>query len=214
MTVFIALLRAINVGGTGKLPMAEFRNACETAGLLDVETYIASGNVIFSSDKTQEQVHQLLLDILTSQFGLVSNDVILRQSHDLAETIANNPFKDAANIRPHMLHVQFLANAASDSASTYLAAYAGPERLHLAANHLYVDYVNGAGTTNLTPSKLQHMLNVTGTSRNWNTCQELLSMAMAQENPAPSTKLIQQSQRKSRLAAALKANLKRRKART
>src|SRR5271154_6245386 len=50
MAAFIALLRAINVGGTGKLPMRELKQACEAAGLKQVSTYIASGNIVFVSE--------------------------------------------------------------------------------------------------------------------------------------------------------------------
>ena len=49
MTHYIALLRAVNVGGTSKLPMSELKAMCETAGFADVRTYIASGNVLFTS---------------------------------------------------------------------------------------------------------------------------------------------------------------------
>ncbi|HEY0489493.1 MAG TPA: DUF1697 domain-containing protein, partial [Telluria sp.] len=49
MTTFIALLRAVNVGGTGKLPMTELKAMCEAAGFTNVRTYIASGNVVFDS---------------------------------------------------------------------------------------------------------------------------------------------------------------------
>ena len=50
MPVFIALLRAINVGGTGKLPMSDLRSLCEKAGFRNVRTYIASGNVVAEWD--------------------------------------------------------------------------------------------------------------------------------------------------------------------
>ena len=53
MTVFIALLRAVNVGGTGKLPMTKLRAMCEAAGFTDVRTYIASGNVVFGSPSSR-----------------------------------------------------------------------------------------------------------------------------------------------------------------
>ena len=48
MTRCIALIRAVNVGGTGKLPMSELKSICEDAGFLNVQTYIASGNVVLA----------------------------------------------------------------------------------------------------------------------------------------------------------------------
>ncbi|HEY3747231.1 MAG TPA: DUF1697 domain-containing protein [Gemmatimonadaceae bacterium] len=49
MPSFIALLRAVNVGGTSKLPMTHLKTMCEDAGFESVRTYIASGNVIFET---------------------------------------------------------------------------------------------------------------------------------------------------------------------
>jgi len=59
-TAYIALLRAVNVGGTGKLPMAELRKLAEEIGFAGVSTYIASGNLLFKSDLTEKQVKKQL----------------------------------------------------------------------------------------------------------------------------------------------------------
>ena len=56
MAAFIALLRAVNVGGTGKLPMTELKAMCEALGFTGVRTYIASGNVVFTSRKSESAV--------------------------------------------------------------------------------------------------------------------------------------------------------------
>ncbi|HSB59600.1 MAG TPA: DUF1697 domain-containing protein [Methyloceanibacter sp.] len=60
MTAYIALLRAVNVGGTGKLPMEDLRALCVEAGFAKVRTFIASGNVIFSCRKSEAQVRAIL----------------------------------------------------------------------------------------------------------------------------------------------------------
>ena len=69
MTAFIALLRAVNVTGTGKLPMTELKAMCEAAGLKSVKTYIASGNVVFKSNKTEAKVKALLEAAATAYVG-------------------------------------------------------------------------------------------------------------------------------------------------
>ncbi len=66
MTAFVALLRAVNVGGTGKLPMGELVRLCESAGFCSVSTYIASGNVVFSSRETEARVKARLEQALQS----------------------------------------------------------------------------------------------------------------------------------------------------
>ena len=52
----MALLRAVNVGGTGKLPMSELKAICEQLGFTSVRTYIASGNVVFASRKAESAI--------------------------------------------------------------------------------------------------------------------------------------------------------------
>jgi uncharacterized protein (DUF1697 family) len=84
MATFIALLRAVNVGGTGGLPMKDLKAACEGAGLQKVSTYIASGNVVFDSDKSAAAVKTLLTDLLRKRFGLTKNHVLIRTPERLA----------------------------------------------------------------------------------------------------------------------------------
>src|SRR5262249_60530899 len=69
MTVFVALLRAVNVGGTGKLPMADLKQMCEGAGFNAVRTYIASGNLVLESGKTEGAVKAALESTLRSYAG-------------------------------------------------------------------------------------------------------------------------------------------------
>ena len=60
MGSFVALLRAVNVGGTGKLPMSELKTMCEELGFAAVRTYIASGNVVFASRKSESAIKSVL----------------------------------------------------------------------------------------------------------------------------------------------------------
>ena len=69
VNAYVALLRAVNVGGTGKLAMAELKAMCEAAGFLSVRTYIASGNVVFQSPKTEVQVKAALEAALSTYAG-------------------------------------------------------------------------------------------------------------------------------------------------
>ena len=176
MSVFIAILRAVNVNGTGKVPMKELKAACEAAGLRDVATYIASGNLVFEQDGTAEQARSIIADILREQFGLTRNHTIIRTPEALARAIADNPFPDAATDRPASLMLHFLEAVPPAGASDALAQWTGPERAHLSGDHLYVDYAEGVGRSKLLPSVLERLLKVAGTARNWNTSQKLLEM--------------------------------------
>jgi uncharacterized protein (DUF1697 family) len=181
MAVYISLLRAINVSGTGKLPMKELKAACEAVGLKQVSTYIASGNIVFVSEKPATGVKSVIAGLLRDRFGLTRNHALIRKPDDLARVIARNPFADAAARRPNLLMVTFLDRPPDAGAAEALAAFEGPERLHLDGEHLYVDYVESVGKSKLTPALLDKALKVPATGRNWNTVNKLLEMARALE---------------------------------
>jgi uncharacterized protein (DUF1697 family) len=181
MAVFVALLRAVNVGGTGKLPMQELRAACADAGLRSVSTYIASGNIVFETDKSAAVAKGLIGDLLGDRFGLTENHALIRTPRQLAQVIAGNPFAAAAAKRPNLLMVSFLDGRPPAAAAGALAAYGGPERLHLAGDHVYIDYAEGVARSKLTPAFFAKTLGVPATARNWNTTNKLLEMARALE---------------------------------
>jgi uncharacterized protein (DUF1697 family) len=181
MAVFIALLRAVNVGGTGKLPMQDLKIACEKAGLSQVSTYIASGNIVFNTDRSAAAVKTLITKLLRDRFALTKNHTLIRTPRELAKVIAGNPFAAAAAKRPSLLMVNFLDGLPPPGAAAALADYDGPEQLRLDGDHLYVDYVEGVGRSKLTPAFLDKALQVPATGRNWNTTNKLLQMARALE---------------------------------
>ena len=95
MTTYAALLRAVNVGGTGKLPMSELRAMCESVGFSNVRTYIASGNVVFESKLSEKSVKAKLERALETYAGRPVG-VLVRTGAELAVVLAKNPFSSAA----------------------------------------------------------------------------------------------------------------------
>src|SRR4051812_28498734 len=95
MTAFIALLRAVNVGGTGKLPMSELKGMCEAAGFENVRTYIASGNVVFESPLPEAKVKAALEKALHAYAGKPVGAMV-RTGAEMAEVLKANPFPHAA----------------------------------------------------------------------------------------------------------------------
>lgn len=177
MKCWVVLLRAVNVGGTGKLPMEDLKSALTSHGLENVRTYIASGNVIVDTDLDGETLRTTVNTILNTQFNISGERSIIVNLATLNRAINSNPFRDAAQQRPTMLHLHFLSSQPHANAETNLTSYKGPERLRLDGQHLYVDYINGAGTTALTGRFLETALGTTGTARNWNTVLHLAEMA-------------------------------------
>ncbi len=167
MAAFIALLRAVNVGGTGKLPMTELKAMCEALGFADVKTYIASGNVVFSSRKSESAVKKALEAALESYAGKPVG-VMVRTSAEMQAVLAENPFPKAA---PNRTVAVFLDSP--PPADTLKAAKnRKDEEIKLGRREIYIHYGDGMGQ-----SKLVLPAAKTGTARNINTVATLAKMA-------------------------------------
>jgi uncharacterized protein (DUF1697 family) len=170
MTVFIALLRAVNVGGTGKLPMSELRRVCESAGLREIRTYIASGNVVFESDATAAEVKARLERQLHALAGKPVG-VLVRTAAEMAEVLSRNPFPASPANRTVAI---FLDESPSPDLLAHVTGRGG-EDVTLGAREVYVRYGNG-----MARSRLRIPGTDTGTARNMNTIRTLCDMAQVQ----------------------------------
>jgi uncharacterized protein (DUF1697 family) len=169
MTAFIALLRAVNVGGTGQLPMTELKVMCEQAGFEKVRTYIASGNVVFAADLSEARVKGELEARLADYAGKPVG-VCVRAAKEMAKVLAANPFPDAPGNRAVAI---FLDAAPPKDAAEKAVGRADDEAIALGAREIYVRY-GEAGQGN---SKLRIPAAKTGTARNLNTVAKLAAMA-------------------------------------
>jgi uncharacterized protein (DUF1697 family) len=169
MTAFVALLRAVNVGGTGKLPMRELVRLCEAAGFTSVQTYIASGNVVFKSKETEARVKARLEQALHDCAGKPVG-VLVRTASEIAEVLANNPFPKAL---PKWTVAIFLDEPPPRDTLETLSGQRD-EEVRLGGREIYVRYGSGMGT-----SKLKIPAAKTGTARNMNTIAKLAEMAAA-----------------------------------
>jgi len=167
MTTYIALLRAVNVGGTGKLPMAELRAMCEAAGFEDVRTYIASGNVVFRSANGAKQAQAALEKQLQAYAGKPVG-VVLRTGAELRRALDANPFPQAA---PNRAVLIFL-DAAPPADALAAVKHRNGEEIALGEREIYVHYGDG-----MADSKLVIPAAKAGTARNLNTVAKLIEMA-------------------------------------
>lgn len=165
--LYVALLRAVNVGGTGKLPMADLRAMCETLGFTEVRTYIASGNVVFRASANARAVKSAL-ERAVAAFAAKPVAVMVRSHAELLAVLAANPFPEAPGNR---LVVVFLDQPPPPDALAHASKVAG-ERIALGAREIYIDY--GAG---MRESKLKLPAAASGTGRNLNTVMKLEEMA-------------------------------------
>jgi len=167
MTSFIALLRAVNVGGTGKLPMSDLKELCEELGFGAVRTYIASGNVVFESRKSEAAVKAALEKRLEAYAGKPVG-VVVRTAEEMAQVLSDNPFPKAP---PNRTMAVFLDRAPPTDA---LAGIRGQkdEEIRLGRREIYIHYPHGMAKTKLVVPAAK-----AGTARNINTVATLARMA-------------------------------------
>jgi len=167
MTNYIALLRAVNVGGTGKLPMTELAAMCEGCGFAKVKTYIASGNVVFQSGKSEAQVKKALEAALAEYAGKPVGAMV-RTAAEMAAVLAANPFPERAGNAT----VAIFLDAAPPADAFEKVTGQKDEECRLGLREIYVHYGAGMGT-----SKLKIAAAKNGTARNMNTVAKLAEMA-------------------------------------
>jgi uncharacterized protein (DUF1697 family) len=167
MTRYVAFLRAVNVGGTGKLAMSELRTMCESIGCTNVRTYIASGNVVFDSRLGEASVKRKLEVCLATYAGKPVG-VLIRTGKELAAVLAANPFQSVA---PNRTVAIFLDAPPPPDTLSHLSGKQD-EEVALGTREIYVHYGQG-----MAHSKLKIPAAKTGTARNMNTVGTLVEWA-------------------------------------
>jgi uncharacterized protein (DUF1697 family) len=167
MAKYVALLRAVNVGGTGKLPMSDLRSMCHEAGFARIETYIASGNVVFEAKAAASKVKAELEARLLAYAGKPMS-VFVRTASEMQAVLDANPFPDA---EPKYTYAIFLDERPPPDTLRHAVGQNG-EEMRLGEREIFVRYGAGMGR-----SKLRIPAAETGTARNMNTIAKLASLA-------------------------------------
>lgn len=178
MPVIVAMLRGVNVGAHNRIKMDALRDLCGALDLLDVQTYVQSGNIVFrTKERNLTTLAQKIRSGIEKKFGF-SPEIILRSASDLRDVIARNPFAGMKDIEPGKLLVDFLSSEPSPEARTSIRAIkTDPEKLHIEGREIYIYFPNGAGRSKLSWPALEKILKTPGTARNWNSVTKLLAMA-------------------------------------
>jgi uncharacterized protein (DUF1697 family) len=178
MTVHIALLRAVNVGGRS-LAMADLRTMLTDLGYENPRTLLQSGNAVFTA-KSKPSVSTLEAKLEAEaqrRFG-IGISFMLRTSAEWDAIIARNPFTGAAKTDPAHLLLMALKSAPAAAAIKALRDdYKGPETIHVTGRNAYLIYPEGIGRSKLTNMLIERKLGVAGTGRNWNTVLKLAALA-------------------------------------
>jgi uncharacterized protein (DUF1697 family) len=175
MTVYIALLRGVNVGGHGRVSMKDLASWVADAGATDVKTYLQSGNVVFKADiDSMADFADVMEKRITAALGF-DIAVMLRSRSEMEKVASRNPFLEQTT-DPKALHVNFLSSQPDPAVVAALKAPPGPDQFRAREREIYLYCPNGVGRTKLNDAFFKK-LRVVYTSRNWNTVTHLVALA-------------------------------------
>ena len=175
----IALLRGINVGGHRKVPMIELKAIAADLGFLNVQSYIQSGNLIFSARGSASGVERTLETALRKHFDF-HVEVIVRTEAEWSRYAESPVFPEAAKNHPHL----FLLGCAkrpikSDALELLRARATNHERIEVKHDALWIDFQTSVGRSKITPTVVDKAVGSPVTMRNWKTVLKLAEMGRA-----------------------------------
>lgn len=174
MTRQVAFLRAVNLGATRRVPMAELRSHLSAEGFDGVSTYLASGNVLLTSELAPDELARELEARIAARFGL-DVPVAVRTRDALAAIVASNPLAAVA-VDPKRYQVSFLSAEADPALAARLDAVAvAPEAVAVRGREIFAWHPNGIIRSQLAKALGDRRLGAT--ARNWNTVTALLALA-------------------------------------
>ena len=172
----VALLRAINVGGTKLVKMEALRDCCAGLGFTNVRTLLQSGNLIFSSAPADAELERLLETRARKELDL-NTEFFVRSAKEWARIINGNPFPEDARRDPARLILMLLKEAPkAKSVEALRVAITGPETVHVQGRDAYFIYPDGTGRSRLTLSLIEKKLGTRATGRNWNTVLKIAAL--------------------------------------
>jgi uncharacterized protein (DUF1697 family) len=179
MSIYISMLRGINVGTQKRISMESLRGIYIDLGLEHVRTYVQSGNVIFESRDEQRLGLVSRIEAQIQQTCGYATEVFIRQAEELQRILASNPFLIQRNEDPSKLHVTFFYRSPSITQLNQLTTPGDTtDEFASAEMAVYLFCPNGYGKTKLSNSFFQRKLGTPVTTRNWNTVIALYKMAL------------------------------------
>jgi len=178
MDICITMLRGINMTGHNTIKMTVLADLFRHLGYTDAETYIQSGNIVFTCHNGNiDDVSSGIRKAIISDFNL-NISVITRTSDDMENIISTNPFLGEPGFDPAKMAVLFLELKPTDEQILKVAGIDyPPDKFHINDSEIYIYCPNGFGKTKLYTNFFEARMKVTGTARNWRTVNKLLEMA-------------------------------------
>jgi len=168
MTAYVALLRGVNLLGVSTLKMADLKAIADKLGLKQARTYIASGNLLFLSNKAEQPLRRALEQEMKAHMGRELR-VMLRTAAELAAVVEANPFADSPGNRVQA----FFLNEPPPTDLKETARNQDDERIATGPREVFVAY----GEQGIGKSRLRLPAAEAGTARNMNTVAKLAQLA-------------------------------------
>jgi uncharacterized protein (DUF1697 family) len=187
MTIYIALLRGINVGGKNMIKMADLKRIFETLGLSQLETYIQSGNILFESAENEDTLREKIQKEIEKAYGF-SVAVVLRTSEELVQIIEDCPFTkdeiiqaEMANTEGESLYVSLLTHAPEQEYKDKLDSYRSEnDEFQMMNRDIYILLRHSIRNSKLANNLPK--LDVAATTRNWKTMNKLYELVKVRTN--------------------------------
>ncbi len=178
MSIYVAMLRGINVGGQKIVKMENLRSSFEALGFRRVRTYVQSGNVIFEASKTSpDHLSKNIEEKILRDYGF-SVPLVLRTSDEMKKIVNHNPFLKEKGIDDSKLHVTFLSELPAEATLRELDALRSlPDQFRMRSREVYLYCPNGYGRSKLSNSAFEELLSVEATTRNWKTVNTLAKIS-------------------------------------
>lgn len=172
--IYLALLRAINLGPHNKVAMADLRELLLGLDLEQPRSLLQTGNLVFGAERQSPAGLERLLETEAERRLHLRTDFFVRTAKEWRALIAANPYPDEAVRDPSHLIVMFCKESVGPAAVVALqAAIRGRERVAAAGRQAYITYPDGIGRSRVTNTVIEKKLGTRGTGRNWNTVLKL-----------------------------------------
>jgi uncharacterized protein (DUF1697 family) len=183
MAIYISFLRGVNMTGHNKIRMTELAQMYHDLGYPDAETFIQSGNVIFTAPGSgiESDIERSIEKSILERFGY-NVPVMVRSVADLGNILSVNPFLSEEKFDPSRTAVILLTDKVTDQQLLKVAnVNYPPDKFEVIGKEIFIFCPNGFGRTKLYTNFFENRMGVTGTARNWNTVTILYNMASARK---------------------------------
>ncbi len=174
MKTYVAFLRGINVSGQKKIKMADLRDSLNKQGFSEVRTYIQSGNIVFTSKKSNTYViAETIFKVIAADFGFNVPTLVLA-AEEIERILNANPFQHEEEGKQYFVLLKSVPSG--DLVREFNTLKFENEAFYITDNCVYLCCKTGYGKAKLSNNLVERKLKVEATARNLRTMKKLIEM--------------------------------------